>query len=321
MPLGDYVEGRFYRGILTGYNDAFVIRGDERAKLIDPARGGDPRAAEIIKPYLRGRDVKRLRVEPEDLWLIRIESSGNVRHPWSGLPEKEAEAKFAETWPAIHRRFTSPEHLEALRARYDKGQYWWELRACAYWDAFDGPKIIIPAIESSVAYASDHDGFISNDKTSIIVDERWRYLLACLNSAVSWWYTKALFASRAGGFDEFKPMYVGAFPVPKAEAGQASMVEALTDAVIATRDPALEQLLGGLIYELYFAPDLHARGLHLFTAAAEAGLDRLAGLEGTALTTAATAFARERLAPGTALRTMLSDLQTLDVVRVIEGKV
>src|SRR5690606_6999457 len=67
----------------------------------------------------------------------------------------------------------------ALIKRYDKGQYFWELRACAYWEAFEGPKIFIPAIEKTVAYAADDEGYFGNDKTSIIVSDDWRYIIAC----------------------------------------------------------------------------------------------------------------------------------------------
>jgi adenine-specific DNA-methyltransferase len=66
VPLGDFVEGRFYYGIKTGYNDAFVIDGATRAALI----AEDPKSAEIIKPYIRGRDIKRWRIDAPDLWLI-----------------------------------------------------------------------------------------------------------------------------------------------------------------------------------------------------------------------------------------------------------
>lgn len=315
VPLGDYVEGRFYYGIKTGYNDAFVIDGATRARLI----AADPMSAEIIKPFLRGRDVKRWRVEPQDLWLIKIESSTNKKHPWTDLPEDEAEAAFAKAWPSIHRWFEG--HRHELIKRYDKGQYFWELRACAYWEAFEEPKIIIPAIEKTVAYAPDTTGLFSNDKTTIIVSDDWRFLSACLNSPVSWWIAQVNYASRQGGFFEFKPMYVGQFPVPKADARAKALMAPLVDILCADHaNPALEQLLNGLVYELYFPDDLHARGLKLFDTAAEAGLGALADLMGESLATAAEAFAREHLAPGEPLRVMLSDLQTLDVVRIIEGK-
>jgi adenine-specific DNA-methyltransferase len=65
-PLGQYVEGRFYRGILTGFNDAFVIDGPTKDYLISEHES----SGEIIKPFLRGRDIKRWHVEPQDCWLI-----------------------------------------------------------------------------------------------------------------------------------------------------------------------------------------------------------------------------------------------------------
>ncbi|MBV5310217.1 Eco57I restriction-modification methylase domain-containing protein, partial [Chromatium okenii] len=77
-PLGQYVHGRFYRGILTGLNEAFVIDGATRARLI----AADPNSAEVIKPFLRGRDVKRWQVTFFDQYLIKIPSSENVTHNW-----------------------------------------------------------------------------------------------------------------------------------------------------------------------------------------------------------------------------------------------
>ena len=70
-PLGEYVNGRFYRGIITGFNEAFVVDGETKDRLIDE----DSSSAEFLKPYLRGRDVKRWKVTSQDLYLIKIESS------------------------------------------------------------------------------------------------------------------------------------------------------------------------------------------------------------------------------------------------------
>ncbi|NJP06034.1 MAG: class I SAM-dependent DNA methyltransferase [Chloroflexaceae bacterium] len=66
-PLGEYVQGRFYRGVLTGLNEAFVVDRATRDRLI----AEDASSAEVLKPYLRGRDVKRWRVAFADQYLIR----------------------------------------------------------------------------------------------------------------------------------------------------------------------------------------------------------------------------------------------------------
>ncbi|CAM8653578.1 Eco57I restriction-modification methylase domain-containing protein [Sphingobium cupriresistens] len=316
VPLGDYVEGRFYRGILTGYNDAFVIDGATRAQLI----ATDPKSAEIIKPFLRGRDVKRWRAEPQDLWLvftrrgIDIDAYPAIKMHLAGYREK-LEPKPSD-W------VDGPTDAEKWQGRKAGSYKWFEIQDnVAYWEAFLEPKIIVPAIEKTVAYAPDNEGFFSNDKTSIIVSDDWRFLSACLNSPVSWWIAQVNYAGRQGGFFEFKPMYVGQFPVPKADGQAKAIIAPLVDILCVDHaNPALEQLLNGLVYELYFPDDLHVRGLHLFEAAAEAGLGALGDLEAEPLTRAAEVFARQHLAPGQPLRVMLSDLQTLDVVRIIEGK-
>lgn len=104
-PLGEYVNGRFYRGILTGYNQAFVVDRFTHDALI----AADLSSAEVLKPFVRGRDVKRWQVDFAHQYLIKIESSENKKHPWSSKSEKQAEKIFAETYPAIHNHFCNSE--------------------------------------------------------------------------------------------------------------------------------------------------------------------------------------------------------------------
>lgn len=311
VPLSDYVEGRLYRGILTGFNDAFVIDGATRAALIK----ADPKSEEIIKPFLRGRDVKRWRVQPQDLWLIFTRRGVDI-----------------DRYPAVKRHLEGyREALEPKPRDWDRpnwpgrkgGSYkWFEIQDnVAYWEEFLRPKLVIPAIEKTVAYAPETSGFFSNDKTCIVVSDDWRYLAACLNSPVSWWVAQTTYAGRQGGFFEFKPMYVGQFPIPNAGTDAKAMIGPIAALLHSDwANAALEQLLNGFVYELYFPKDLHARGLKLLDAAGQAGLGKLGGLTGDALAVAAEAFTKAHLASGQPLRVMLSDLRTLDVVRIIEGK-
>ncbi|WP_353228921.1 TaqI-like C-terminal specificity domain-containing protein [Novosphingobium sp.] len=316
VPLGDFVGKRLYRGILTGYNDAFVIDGATRASLI----AKDPKSAEIIKPYLRGRDVKRWRAKPQDLWLIFTRKGTDIERYPAIKQHLEHFREALEPKPADWKPTDTQKEWPGRKP----GPYaWYEIQDnVAYWESFKEPKIIVPAIEKSVAYASDKEGYFSNDKTSIIVSDEWRYILACLNSSVSWWVSQALYAGRAGGFFEFKPMYISEFPIPKSPGSDCTeVIGVLVDILTANySNPAFEQLLNSLIYELYFPDNLHARGLYPLNFACEVGLQWLSGLEGDKLASAAADFAQENLAPGQPLRVMLSDLQTLDVVRIIEGK-
>ena len=77
----------------------------------------DPKSEEVLKPFLRGRDVKRWKANFDERYLIKIESSENKKHPWSGLPSKEAEEVFKNTYPAIYNRFNDIEIRKALVKR------------------------------------------------------------------------------------------------------------------------------------------------------------------------------------------------------------
>ena len=107
-----------------------------------------------LKPFLRGRDVKRWKVNYADYYLIKIESSQNKKHPWSDLEAKDAEEIFRKTYPAIYNHFNN--FREELIKRTDQGKYFWELRACAYWDEFEEPKIIMGRFMDHAEYAFDN---------------------------------------------------------------------------------------------------------------------------------------------------------------------
>jgi len=326
-PLGEYVKGRFYYGIKTGLNEAFVVDRATRDGLI----AEHPSSEKVLKPFLRGRDVKRWRVEFGDRYLIKIESSENKVHPWSGKPEREAEKTFAKTYPAIHGFFDG--QRKALIDRYDQGKYFWELRSCSYWEEFEQPKVIVPAIQNDVNYATDVTCFYSNDKTSILIPTSVPFTLAITNSQVSGWITRQTFASKQGGFYEFKPMYVTTLPIPPATPDQQLLCERLAEALIWLHGPAtkaanheasglmaayFEQWLNGLVYELFFPDNLHARRLKLFDETAKLNPPDLAQLPESLKGEALQEMFTKAYDTNAALRGMLSDLHSLDVVRVIE---
>ena len=121
VPLGEYVGGKVYYGIKTGLNEAFVIDEATRKRLI----AEDPRSEELIKPFLAGRDIKRYEQPRSDKYLILIprgwtrKNQAGLRMRWVGS------RKVIRRWPIICYSFTEV----AGKKRYDKGEYWWELRA------------------------------------------------------------------------------------------------------------------------------------------------------------------------------------------------
>lgn len=311
-PLGEYVNGRLYRGILTGLNEAFVVSREKRDELI----AADPSSSQVLKPFLRGRDIKRWAVESVDLYLILIASSENASHPWSGMKAEKAEKIFAKTYPAIYDFMIS--HRDALVQRYDQGQYFWELRSCAYWQEFEQLKIIVPAITDRVNFASDKLRFYSNDKTSIIVPESTPFLLAILNSQITWWLVQQTFASRQGGFYEFKPMYVSQLPVPSPPDRNRRVIERLSAAVSALGGEGaaagyFERLLNALVYELFFKQELNGHGLQFFSLLEE-------GMPNGDDDKVWEAYYRTISAVGHPIYAALFTLNSIEVVRIIEGR-
>jgi hypothetical protein len=333
VPLGKFAGSRLYRGILTGLNDAFVVDQDTRDRLV--AR--DAKTKDLLKPYLRGRDIKRWRVEYENLWLILIESSENKKHPWSGKPAPQAERIFGETYPSIAAHFAPIR--DKLIERYDQGHFFWELRSCGYYGEFNELKVIMPTIEKDVAFATAGAGFFSNDKTNFVVHDQPAYLASLLNSRIHWWFAQLCYPTKQGGFVEFKPTFVREFPIVPPESGRAAHIRALAETIIFLaaqtqpphpRDPLMrgyyEELLNGLVYELYLPEELHAAGLRMFERVAAAGLPALeasaarpAARDAALLITLREKF-EELYAPTHPLRASLQKLHTLESIRIIEGK-
>jgi adenine-specific DNA-methyltransferase len=314
MPLGQYVGGSFFYGIKTGLNEAFVVDGPTKDRLIAEHSS----SAEIIKPFLRGRDIKRWRVEPQDLWLIFTRQGIKI----DDFPAiKRFLERFEEALTPKPANWNE-EKDGAWKGRKAGSYKWYEIQDnVAYWNSFESPKIFVPEIQGSAQYALDYEGYYCVNKASFVVHEDIEYIIGILNSAVSWWLTQRTFSSKQGGFYEFTQQYVSQIPIPKPdEISRGSIVNLVRTVVLRRDDPRLEQLLNGFVYELFFKEDLHARNLTLFAEAEKAGLSALSGLEGPALLQAAEHFAATHLVPGTRLRTMLSDIATLDVVRIIEGR-
>ncbi|HPM25998.1 MAG TPA: TaqI-like C-terminal specificity domain-containing protein [Methanothrix sp.] len=101
---------------------------------------------------------------------------------------------------------------QAAQKRYDKGDQWWELRTCDYYEEFEKPKIIIPTIVKMASYAYDHSCIYSNDKTSIIPTDDL-YLLGVMNSKIGDIVIHSVSSTKQSGYFEYKPMYVSQIPI------------------------------------------------------------------------------------------------------------
>ena len=145
-----------YRGILTGFNDAFFIDGKTREKLI----AEDPKSEELIKPLLRGRDI--------NAWYSRNDGQYLI-NPHNGIKEKNISPVNIDQYPAIKKHLD--QFIEKLTKRGDKGATPYNLRNCAYLEDFSKPKIIYPEITSLFSFTYDELGMMCNNKNYIISEK------------------------------------------------------------------------------------------------------------------------------------------------------
>ncbi|MBM4042121.1 MAG: hypothetical protein FJ290_26795 [Planctomycetes bacterium] len=206
VPLQQYVGSRPLRGVITGFNEAFVIDGECRSRLL----AENPEAEAIIKPLLAGEDIRRFAIEFSDRYLI-----------WTyiGVP--------IDRFPAVMSHLAASQ--AQLEVRCDKGDEWWELRACDYYDKFTKPKIIYPDISTHCRFTMDRQGFFGTNTTYIIPADD-AYVLALLNSRVACFYLSQVCAGLEGKKDNylrFFAQYMEGFPIrrigfttPSAERGR-----------------------------------------------------------------------------------------------------
>lgn len=130
-PLKDW-NINIYRGVLTGYNDAFIISTEKRNEILANCQTEDERTrtAELIRPILRGRDIKRYSYDWANLWLINTHN---------GIKGKIPRIQI-ENYPAIKAHLD--QYWEKISTRADKGDTPYNLRNCAYMEDFSKPKIV-----------------------------------------------------------------------------------------------------------------------------------------------------------------------------------
>ena len=326
-PLGEYVEGRFYYGVKTGLNEAFVVNRETRDRLI----AEDAKSAEILKPFLRGRDVKRWQTEFDNQYLIKIESSSNKKHAWSGKPRDEAENIFAQTYSAIYNRFNEPALRKSLIKRDDKGVYFWELRSCIYWNEFETPKIVMGRFMNKPTYAYDEENFFHNDALYCIPNAT-KFMAAILNSLVSWWFLQRYCTDLQNGYLQALLQYQALIPIPEATEEKKDLIGKIVDYILYLKpqinedEPReklmisyFEQIIDALCYELYLTEEIHQAGKEFFRPLFAEKLPAINEIKADKLTEIRQIFDR-LFHRDHIIRQNIFFLDTIESVRIIEGK-
>lgn len=173
VPLKDWNIQINY-GVKTGFNDAFIITTEIKNKILNNCLSKEERTKteEIIRPILRGRDIKRYGYNWANLWLINTHNGVKGKFPRVNI----------EDYPALKDYLDL--HWDKISKRTDKGDTPYNLRNCAYLSDFDKPKIMYPNMTQFMPFYYDEKGFYQNDKSFMIVGDKIAFLVAFLNSSL-----------------------------------------------------------------------------------------------------------------------------------------
>jgi hypothetical protein len=229
VPLGEVLGASIYRGITTNLNHAFVLDHVTRDQLVRE----DASSEDLIKPLVKGEGLRPWH-QSEKHWLILLPLGWTRAEFGSGLEEGEAWASLEARYPSIATHLAP--FAEAGRGRTDKGEYWWELRACDYYWAFEKPRIhstkvsLFPTFSFSeeVTYALNTSYVLPIEDTTM-----GNYLLGVLNSRVCEFYCRKVFAPKANGYFEIQPGELSKLPVPDTSDDHRSEVGRLADEITA----------------------------------------------------------------------------------------
>ncbi len=212
-PLRDWDVSINY-GIKTGFNDAFIVTTQKRDEILASCRTDEERekTSNIIRPILRGRDIKRYSYEWADLWLIAT------------FPSMHYDI---EQYPAIKEHLLSfgMERLEQtgkeyvvdgqhIKARKKTNNKWFETQdSISYVEEFFQPKIVYPNMTKFMPFVYDENGFMTNQKCFIITGQNMAYLTAFFNSSIFKFCFRDSFPELQGGTRELSKIFFDKIPV------------------------------------------------------------------------------------------------------------
>ena len=234
--LQQYIRGDAFRGILTGLTDAF---------LTDATLSYNNN----VVPFLQGRDIKPYSTPIVSKYLIRF-PKGYTRK-MVGLntaSEEVAWQKIKERFPDIANKLEP--YAVRGRNRGDKGDYWWELRACDYYDQFDKPKIMYQAFQVKPCFIYDEQGLYCNNSMWIMPTDN-KALLGILNSKMGWWLISKFCTQIQNGY-QLIWKYFGQIPIPSTSPSQQQPIIALVDKILAAKKLDSRADTGAWVAEIDF---------------------------------------------------------------------
>ncbi|MCQ2987157.1 class I SAM-dependent DNA methyltransferase [Helicobacter pylori] len=264
-PLKDWGIQINY-GIKTGANEAFIVPTEKRDAILNACKTQEERerTERLIKPILRGKDIKRYSYEWAGEWLI------NTHNGYTSTFKSKIPPIDIEKYPATKVHLDA--HLDTIATRCDQGDTPYHLRNCAYLEDFEKEKIVYGEIVQEPRFYLDNGecelgGFYAEATSFILTGEHLRYLLGMLHSKLITFAFKTFYAG--GGLGEsgyrYKKAFIERLPIPQiTEKNQelADKITALVDKILQSKekDPkantqGLEEEIDALVYRLYNLTD------------------------------------------------------------------
>ncbi len=233
--------GKCYYGVKTALNEAFVTENN---------LGG----YNVLKDVYDGKDLKKW-ATPQPFKKMIVFESKSTSKTFGKLSEDVAFEKMKVAYPEIICHLEP--FKEKAKKRFDKGEFWWELRNCAYYNLFEKPKIIFPNLQNNNKFAFNDTGVYLN-APAVFLPSNDKALLAVLNSKVVWHFLKSVCVIRSGGYIEVKPQYFEQIPIPKINPTIQNTLTVLADKAIQARTKnqqaditEIENQIDQLVYQLY----------------------------------------------------------------------
>ncbi|EAI3608217.1 class I SAM-dependent DNA methyltransferase [Campylobacter jejuni] len=257
-PLKEWQGLNIYRGILTGYNEAFIITTEKRNEILANCKdeAEKERTAKLIRKMLRGRDIKRYRYEWAGLWVI------NAHNGYKNQNGEKVEAINIENYPSLKKHFD--EFYPQLEKRADKGLTPYNLRNCAYIEEFEREKIVYSEIVRKPQFYLDTKlNFYAEATSFILTGENLKYLIAFLNNDFVAFIFKTFYAGGNLGENGFryKKAFLEKLPIPKINSKNQKLADELinlVDEILKAKEQdknantqELENKINSLVYKLY----------------------------------------------------------------------
>ncbi len=320
-PLSQYLQTRPAFGIKTGASGAFVVDGATRNLLI----AEHPASAEVLKPFLHGRDIRRWGVERP------VDKSRFIGDSWLIFTYRRIEI---DRYPAIRKHLE--QYRSVLRKRAGK-QKWYELPTTKRGtERFTQTKLICPNSYDHQAFAVDTDGFYCGDTCYLIpTEETW--LCGLLNSQIVEWFYSQVSKQLTIDYLRARSRHIQEIPIPDLTPTQKSLIGKIVDYLIylqgqpTTRGGDLahsrdfimlryfERIIDGLAYESYLHEELHQGEKQFFKPLLDERLPQLEEIRGDKMAALREIFERlyERMHP---IRRNLFFLNSVKPIRIIEDR-